>query len=121
MFVSTGTVNGVSRTVKAEAKGYPPAGHYAIYTLNNISVWKGASALITGDVGTNGQYHYTADPTINGGVYFNGPALDGRAGTPEFTPNSSRLKPIVYPHRRRDREQSVSTWRPHWLGDSGQQ
>src|ERR1041385_7488374 len=60
--VSIGTVDGVSRTVKAEAKGFKPDGRYGIYTLNNISVWKGASAQIIGDVGTNGKYQYSADP-----------------------------------------------------------
>src|SRR5258706_12295482 len=95
--ISPGNVTGVSRTVKAEGKGFPPAGHYAIYTLDSLSVWKGASALITGDVGSNGQYQYTADPTINGGVYFNGPGAGWSNGDPGVYTVAYSPKPVVYP------------------------
>src|SRR5437870_3613128 len=80
--IATGTVAGVTRTVKAECKGNPPDGRYAIYTLNNISIWKGASALINGDVGSNGKYQYSADPTINGSIFFNGPDAGWSNGDP---------------------------------------
>ncbi len=79
--VSQGTVNGVSRSVKVATKGYQPDGKYAIYTMDSISVWKGASATINGDAGTNGQFQYSSSPTINGSIFFNGPNA-GWSGTP---------------------------------------
>lgn len=80
--IATGTVNGVSRTVKVASKGYQPEGNYAIYTMDSISVWNGASAEVNGDLGTNGQFHFSSHPTINGGIYFNGPAAGWSGSDP---------------------------------------
>jgi Tfp pilus assembly protein PilX len=77
---STSTLNGVSRTVRISAKGYPWNGKFAIYSVDNISVWRGSSANVTGDVGTNNILDFSGTPTINGNVYFNGPSADWYAG-----------------------------------------
>jgi Tfp pilus assembly protein PilX len=71
--VATGTVNGASRTLQVSAKGFPPAGNYAIYTMDSISIWHGSSMEIVGDVGTNGQLSFSGTPGIQGSIYFNGP------------------------------------------------
>jgi len=70
---ATGTVNGVSRTVKVSAKGYSAPGNYAIYTMESVSIWNGSSMMINGDVGSNGQFDFSGHPGISGNVYFNGP------------------------------------------------
>lgn len=72
--IATGTVNGVSRSVKVSAKGYSAAGRYAIYTMDSVSVWNGSAMLIDGDVGSNGKFDFSGHPGITGSVYFNGPS-----------------------------------------------
>jgi len=90
-------VAGVSRTVKVASKGFAPDGHYAIYTIDSISVWKGASAVITGDIGTNGKFSFSADPTINGAIYFNGAAAGWAATDPGIYTEIRKPNPILWP------------------------
>lgn len=71
--ISTGIVDRTSRTVKVSVKGFAPPGKYAIYTMDSISIWRGSSMDILGDVGSNGNLDFTASPGITGSVYFNGP------------------------------------------------
>jgi len=71
--LSTGYINGVSRTVKVSVKGFAPPGKFAIYTMDSISVWRGSSMDIVGDVGSNGLLDFTSHPGITGNIYFNGP------------------------------------------------
>lgn len=80
--VSKGTVDGVSRTIQASAKGFDVPGKYAIYTMDSISIWRGSSMDITGDVGSNGNLDFTSHPGISGSVYFNGPAAGWWGNTP---------------------------------------
>jgi len=90
---STGTVNGVSRTVRVAAKGYPPEGDFAIYSMNGTSVFNGSAILIDGDVGTNGYFDFNGHPGVNGDVYFCGPAAGWSGGDPggyvvQYTPKA---------------------------------
>lgn len=94
--VSTGTVNGISRTVKVSCKGFTPSGNYAIYTVNNISVWSGASASISGDVGTNGKFQFSSHPTINGSIYFNGPNAGWSGGDPGSYTTTTQPRAITW-------------------------
>ncbi len=71
--LSTATVNGVPRAVRASLKGYPFEGRYAIYTMDSVSVWNGSSISIVGDIGSNGKYDFSGHPGVSGNVYFNGP------------------------------------------------
>lgn len=71
---STGTYDGVSRTVRASVKGYTTPGKYAIYTMESISVWNGSAISIDGDVGSNGILDFSGHPSISGSVYFYGPS-----------------------------------------------
>jgi hypothetical protein len=79
--ISAGTVDRASRTVKVSVKGFAPPGKYAIYTMDSISIWRGSSMDIIGDVGSNGKLDFTSSPNITGSVYFNGPDA-GWYGTP---------------------------------------
>lgn len=71
--ISTGTIDGVSRTVRASVKGYMADGNYAIYTMEGTSFWNGSAISIVGDIGTNGYFDFSGHPGISGSVYFNGP------------------------------------------------
>jgi Tfp pilus assembly protein PilX len=78
---SSGTVNGVTRTVRISAKGYDWTGKYAVYSIDRTSVWNGSSAYVTGDVATNKGFDFSGTPGINGTVYFNGPNAGWAAGS----------------------------------------
>ncbi len=79
--ISTGTVNGVRRTVKAAVKGFPFTGRYALYTMNGATQVNGSSATFVGDVGTNGALSFSAHPSITGSVYFGGSGAGWASGT----------------------------------------
>ncbi len=70
--ISTGTVNGVSRTVKAQAKGLSIQSNYALFGINNANLV--GNVTIDGDVGTNGSISWSGTSIINGTVYADGPA-----------------------------------------------
>jgi len=97
--ISTGTLNGVSRTTKVMCKGESNAtnGKYAIYTMNNASTWDGSAMCIVGDVGTNALLSFNSSPGVTGSIYFNGPyaGWGGSAGSGYTT--STNSAPIVWP------------------------
>lgn len=68
--VSTGTVNGVSRTVKVSTKGYNQTGPYAVFALKNGTL--NGVPKINGSVETDGQLLFNGGPTVTGPVVFNG-------------------------------------------------
>ena len=93
--VSTGTVNGVSRTIKVSSKGYanPVMGNYALFGVSGGNV-NGSAATVLGDVGTDGTISFAGSPTINGSINFNGvqPSIVGGGYTVHSYPN-----PVVWP------------------------
>ena len=80
--ISTGTYQGVSRTVQVAVKGYKPDARYAIYGTGEVSTFNGSAVLINGDVGTNNSLSFTGHPVINGQVHFSGPLAGWQTGDP---------------------------------------
>ena len=71
---STGTVNGISRTVEITGKRAGIFGEYAIYSTVSGSI-SGNNSIIHGNVGTNGAFAFNggaATPNIQGELTFNG-------------------------------------------------
>lgn len=68
----TGTVEGVSRTVRASVKGYNLQGRYAIYGINRVDLQGNVQVL--GDVGSNGAITQIGSVDITGSIYLNGPS-----------------------------------------------
>lgn len=69
--ISTGTVHGISRTVRVSVAAQPP--DYTVYVLTI-----GATALsgltVNGKLGTNGRLSFLiGHPVIRDGIFFNGP------------------------------------------------
>src|SRR5207247_4696641 len=69
--LSSGTVGGVTRTVKVQAKGYGIPANYALFGINSASLI--GNVTIDGDVGTNGSLSWDNSSTINGTVFADGP------------------------------------------------
>jgi Tfp pilus assembly protein PilX len=95
---STGTFNGVSRTLKVGSRGYsnavPPA--YAVFAELTGS-GNGGPAIESGDVGTNGTFSFVGHPAITGNVIFNGPG-SGWSSTPGVSYNViTNPQPVVWP------------------------
>jgi hypothetical protein len=70
--ISTGTVSGVSRTVRVVARGYGLAGLYALFGIDSLNV--GGNATINGASGTNGTVQIAGSPDINGNFLYCGTA-----------------------------------------------
>lgn len=85
--VSTGTVAGVSRTIKINCKGASAGsgsvfnGKYALFGLNSVT-FSGASSAINGDLGTNGNLVVKSggNGSINGNIVLAGPAATAPSG-----------------------------------------
>lgn len=87
--ISTGTVDGVSRTVKVSSKMTIPMGNFAIFTMGGLSIWKGGSMDITGDVGTDATLDFNSTPNISGSVYLYGSGASLVGGhTSDYTINN---------------------------------
>ena len=71
---STGTVNGVSRTVKLAVRGFTgaPSTTYAVFG-NQQGIMNATPTFVSGDVGTNGFFTFNNNPAVAGSVIFNGP------------------------------------------------
>jgi hypothetical protein len=69
---STGTVDGVPRTVKVVARGYGLSGLYALFGIDSLTV--GGNATIVGATGTNGTVSINGSPTLDGNFLFCGTA-----------------------------------------------
>jgi hypothetical protein len=72
---STGTVDGVSRTVRVVASGIGLAGLYALFGIDTLNV--GGSAAINGASGTNGVVNVNGQPSFNGNFVYCGTATGG--------------------------------------------
>jgi Tfp pilus assembly protein PilX len=96
--IGSGTVAGVTRTVKAAAKGYYLPGNYAIYTMEGTSVFNGSAIDIYGDMGSNGLLDFNGSPAIHGGaIYFDGPNAGWNGGVPTGYNVIYQSKPIMFP------------------------
>lgn len=71
---STGTIDGVNRTVRISAIKTGGGADYAIFATKT-GRFNGVP-YIDGNVGTNGTYTFNGGPTITGRVIFNGPGSD---------------------------------------------
>jgi hypothetical protein len=78
--ISTGTVDGVSRTVRVVARGYGLSGLYALFGIDELNV--GGNATINGAVGTNGTVTVAGDPALNGNFIYCGDGAGGEIVTP---------------------------------------
>ena len=71
---STGTVNGVSRTVEITGQKRSLFDDYAIFAINEGNL-SGSSSYVVGNVGTNGPFFFSggaAETNIQGEITFNG-------------------------------------------------
>jgi len=92
---STGNYNGVSRTVKVAAAPYSTItpSNYAVFGVVSGTVI-GSSAVVTGDMGTDGYFNFNGHPTVNGSVVFNGTTsnwLSPPSGTYSTVHNTSAV------------------------------
>jgi len=76
--VSTGTVNGVSRTIKAMAQGAPTNSNINVYAVSSGSF---AGNTVVSNVGTNGSLNVQGSSIIQGTVSFNGPSANWASGS----------------------------------------
>ena len=98
--ICTGTLHGVSRSIKVMCKGGSNAanGKYAIYTMNGTSAWNGSAMSVIGDVGTNARLNFNGHPDINGSIYFNGWPSAGWSGVdPGSYTEYKNAAPILWP------------------------
>jgi Tfp pilus assembly protein PilX len=93
---STGTLNGVSRTVRIRAKSVPPASDYAIYAITTGTL-TGSAMTINGNIGTNGTWSFAGHPGVIGSVVFNGPGANWSGGNPGDYNVVYGPRPILWP------------------------
>jgi Tfp pilus assembly protein PilX len=95
--VSTGTYRGVSRTLRVAVKGQPYSGKWAVFTVDQTSIWSGSSMHIYGDIGTNNLLSFSGTPYISGSVYFHGPSAGwyGGVGPTAYTVIAQK-KPVKW-------------------------
>jgi len=75
---STGGVGNLKRTVKVAAapnSSTVGAANYAVFGVGSGTII-GSSAVVTGDIVTDGTFFFNGHPTINGNIVFNGPTSD---------------------------------------------
>jgi hypothetical protein len=74
MIRSTGTINGVSRTVEITGKKRSLFGEYAIFSIDEAAL-SGTKAFVIGNMGTNGPVRFSGgspEMNVNGYLTFNG-------------------------------------------------
>jgi hypothetical protein len=77
---STGTINGISRTVEITGQKRSLFGEYAIYSIDEATMG-GSKAFVVGNMGTNGPIKFNggdAEGNIQGELTFNGYPSDGK-------------------------------------------
>ena len=80
LIVSTGTVNGVSRTVQIRGEGRSVFGQYALFGIDSTTL--NGNFTVNGDFGTDSAMTiHGSSGTINGTVYFNGVAGGSISGS----------------------------------------
>ncbi len=97
--ISTGSLNGTSRTIKVAVKGFSDTskGKFALYTVDGISTLNGSAMTIAGDVGTNGQFSFSGHPGITGSIYFDGSAAGWSGGNPGGYNVINEPQPVTWP------------------------
>src|SRR5687768_5782217 len=93
MFVySTGTFDGVSRTLKVSVKGNIVDNTYALYGIGRADLT--GNVDVVGNVGSNGTVSVTGSSVVTGNIDLNGPTanITGGTGIPTRSP-----APLVWP------------------------
>jgi|SRR5579884_576008 len=93
--ISTGTINGVSRTVQAMGKSRHPWGQYAIYAINNGTF--NNDPTINGNLGTNGTLTFTNKPIVSGTISFNGSSAHWGGTAPSGYTTTNNANPVNWP------------------------
>ncbi|MFB3880102.1 MAG: hypothetical protein ACE149_02510 [Armatimonadota bacterium] len=73
--ISTGTVDGVNRTVRIVARGFGLAGLYALFGIDTLNI--GGNATVNGASGTNNDVSVSGGPNLNGNFIYAGPDAGG--------------------------------------------
>ncbi len=94
--ISTGVVNGVSRTVKASAKGFGATANYALFGVAE-GIINGTAATVNGDVGTDGFFTFNGHPSVVGNVNFNGPGSDWQSPPQGAYSVNHFPSPLIWP------------------------
>ncbi|MDE2126620.1 MAG: hypothetical protein KGJ62_08525 [Armatimonadetes bacterium] len=87
---STGTVEGVSRTIRVAAHGVGQAatGTFALFGTEDSDIGTlSGNPVVIGDVGTNGLLTFNGHPSVSGDVVFDGPGSNWTSGgtNPNYT------------------------------------
>jgi len=94
--VATGTVNGVSRTIRVSSKGYSITPDFAVFAVQS-GTFNGGAMTVNGDVGTNGTFLFNGHPGVNGDVVFNGPGSGWQGSDPGGYNVTYNPDPISWP------------------------
>ena len=96
--VSTGTLNGVTRTVKISGRPYSDniSNNYAVYGVSSVS--NNGNNFVNGDLGSNGNISLIGNSTVTGSVFANGPSASWSASGPS-TGNTVTYgsNPVIWP------------------------
>ena len=97
---ATGTLRGVSRTVRVAAKGCSTSlvtqGNYALFGVQS-GIMNGTPTTVSGDVGTNGYFTFNGSPTVTGQVIFNGPGSNWQSPPFGSYNVSYKAQAVVWP------------------------
>lgn len=93
---ATGTVNGVTRTIKVSAVGSSGPADFAIFALNTGTL-NGTAMNVNGSVGTNGTLNFNGHPGVTGTVSFNGSGSGWAGSDPGGYPVTYSPDPIPWP------------------------
>jgi len=95
---STGGVGNLKRTVKVAASpdSTTPGSNYAVFGVGSGTVI-GSSAVVTGDMVTDGTFFFNGHPTVNGNIVFNGPTSDWLSLPSGTYPVIRNPSPVTWP------------------------
>lgn len=94
--LATGTVSGVSRTIRVSAKGYSQVADFAVFAVQS-GTFNGSAMNVYGDVGTNGTFNFNGRPGVTGNVVFNGPGSNWQGADPGGYNVVHNPDPILWP------------------------
>lgn len=90
--ISTGTVDGVSRTVRVVASGTGPSGLYALFGIDSLSV--SGDANVVGAVGSNGYVDVGGSTLFDGDFLYCGSAAGSEANVEQATTGEVLHSPL---------------------------